>query len=87
MADVRLPGALVTLFPGTPRRLSLAGATVGDVLAALDEQVPGMHDRLLTAGPAIREHIKVFVDGEAAALASPVAPGSTVDVVLAVSGG
>lgn len=87
MADVRLPGALVTLFPGTPRRLDLPGSTVGDVLAALDTRVPGMHDRLLTAGPEIREHIKVFVDGEPAGLGAPVAPGSTVDVVLAVSGG
>lgn len=87
MADVRLPGALVTLFPGTPRRLDLPGATVGDVLAALDARVPGMHDRLLTAGPEIREHIRVFVDGEPAALGSRVAAGSRLDVVLAVSGG
>ncbi len=87
MAEVRLPGALVTLFPGTPRRMALPGATVREVLAALDERVPGMHDRLLTAGPEIRDHIKVFVDGEAARLGSPVAAASTVDVVLAVSGG
>ncbi len=87
MAEVRLPGALVTLFPGTPRRLALPGATVGDVLDALNRQAPGMHDRLLAAGPEIREHIRVFVDGEAAGLGSPVAPGSVVDVVLAVSGG
>ncbi len=87
MAEVRLPGALTTLFPGTPRRLALPGATVGDVLAALDREAPGMRDRLVVAGPAIREHIRVFVDGEPAGLDSPVAAGSTVDVVLAVSGG
>jgi molybdopterin synthase sulfur carrier subunit len=87
MAQVRLPTALVTLFPGTPRRLDLAGDTVGDVLAALDLRVPGLHDRLFTAGPEIREHIRVFVDGEAAGLGTPVSPRSAVDVVLAVSGG
>ena len=41
MAQVRLPTALVTLFPGTPRRLELDGGTVGEVLAALDARVPG----------------------------------------------
>jgi len=87
MAQVRLPTALVTLFPGTPRRLELDGGTVGEVLAALDARVPGIHDRLLTGGPVIREHIRVFVDGEAAELGTPVSPRSAVEVVLAVSGG
>jgi molybdopterin synthase sulfur carrier subunit len=87
MADVRLPGNLVALFPGTPRRLDVPGATVREVLRSLDAEVPGMHDRLLTAGPQIREHIRVFVDGRQAELGTPVAPGSVVHVIPAVSGG
>ena len=87
MAQVRLPGNLVALFPGTPRRVEAEGATVREVLASLDARVPGMEDRLLTAGPQIREHIKVFVDGRQAELATPVAPGSIVHVIPAVSGG
>lgn len=87
MAEVRLPGNLVALFPGTPRRLDVPGATVREVLASLDGRVPGIHDRLLTAGPEIREHIKVFVDGRQAELGTPVAPGSVVHVIPAVSGG
>jgi len=87
MAQVRLPTALVTLFPGTPRRLVLPGATVADVLTSLDEQVPGIHDRLFTSRRQIRDHIRLFVDGEAADLSTLVPPRSTVDVVLAVSGG
>ena len=87
MAQVRLPTALVTLFPGTPRRLVLPGETVADVLASLDEQVPGIHDRLFTSRRQIRDHIRLFVDGEAADLSTLVPPRSTVDVVLAVSGG
>ena len=55
MAQVRLPGNLVALFPGTPRRVEAEGATVREVLASLDARVPGMEDRLLTAGPQIRE--------------------------------
>jgi molybdopterin synthase sulfur carrier subunit len=87
MAEVRLPGNLVALFPGTPRRLDLPGATVHEVLDSLDGRVPGMHDRLLDAGPEIRQHIKVFVDGRQAELGTPVASGSVVDVIPAVSGG
>ena len=86
MAEVRLPGALTTLFPGTPRRLTLAGGTVREVIAALDAQAPGSRDRLV-AGGAIREHIKLFVDGDLATLDTPVGPSSLVQVVLAVSGG
>ena len=87
MAEVRLPGSLVALFPGTPRRLDVPGATVLEVLDTLDARVPGMHDRLLTAGPEIREHIRLFVDGCQAELLTPVAPGSVVHVIPAVSGG
>ena len=87
MAQVRLPTALVTLFPGTPRRLVLPGETVAEVLASLEEQVPGIHDRLFTSRHSIREHIRIFVDGEAAELGTPVSPRSAVEVVLAVSGG
>lgn len=87
MADVRLPGSLVALFPGTPRRVDAPGATVLEVLGSLDAQVPGMRDRLITAGPAIRPHIRVFVDGRQAVLGTPVASASVVDVLPAVSGG
>lgn len=87
MAEVWLPRSLVILFPGAPRHLSASGSTVAEIVAALDQQVPGLADRVLTAGPAIREHVNVFVDGERAALDSPVAAASTVHIIPAVSGG
>jgi sulfur-carrier protein len=87
VAEVRLPGNLTALFPGTPRRVDVDGATVRDVLASLDAKVPGMGDRLLAAGPVIRGHIRVFVDGRQADLGTPVTPASVVDVIPAVSGG
>ena len=46
-----------------------------------------MADRLLSAGPAIREHLNVFVDGERAILATPVGREAVVHVIPAVSGG
>jgi molybdopterin converting factor small subunit len=87
VATVVLPRSLVALFPGSERRCDVPGATVAEVIAALDAGLPGMRDRLLDAGPAIRRHINVFVDGEAATLDTPVAPTSTVHVIPAVSGG
>ena len=87
MAQVGLPGSLIALFPGAPRRLTVAGSTVGEVVEALDAHVPGLAERILTAGPGIREHINVFVDGEPAELDSPVPADATVHIIPAVSGG
>ena len=48
---------------------------------------PGMRNRLVDAGPTLREHIKVFVDQVPATLDSPLRPDSTLHVIPAVSGG
>jgi molybdopterin converting factor small subunit len=87
MATVILPRSLVALFPGTERRHSSDGATVGAILDDLDRRVPGIRDRLVDSGPVLRRHINVFVDGEPASLTSAVGPSSTVHVIPAVSGG
>ena len=87
MADVLLPRSLVALFPGAPRRIAARGATVAEVIADLDAQVPGIRNRLLDAGPTIRTHINVFVAGERATLATPVPDDAVVHVIPAVSGG
>lgn len=87
MATVVLPRSLVALFPGAERRLAVSGGTVLEVLDALEERIPGVRDRLVDAGPTIRQHLNLFVDGERAGLATPVAPSSVVHVIPAVSGG
>jgi molybdopterin converting factor small subunit len=87
VATVLLPRSLLALFPGVQRRHDLAGATVDEILAALEFAVPGMRDRLVEEGPRLRRHINVFVDGQPADLATPVGPTSTVHVIPAVSGG
>ena len=87
MATVMLPGSLIALFPGTPRRQEVAGGTVADVLVELDRSAPGIRDRLVEAGPRLRRHINVFVDGEPADLATPVGVAAVVHVLPAVSGG
>jgi molybdopterin converting factor small subunit len=87
VANVRLPRSLAALIPGAPRQTSVEGTTVAEVIGALDAAWPGIRDRVCDAGPAIREHINVFVDGERALLDAPVAPESEVWILPAVSGG
>lgn len=84
---VHLPRSLVALFPGADRRLEVGGSTVLEVVRACDRLVPGLANRVLDAGPAIRTHLNVFVNGERAALDTPVRPGSEIHVIPAVSGG
>lgn len=87
MALVILPRSLVALFPGAERRTTVEAATVAEAIAALDARWPGMRDRLCDAGPTIREHVNVFVDGEPATLATPLDPDATIHVIPAIAGG
>jgi sulfur-carrier protein len=87
VATVLLPRSLLALFPGVDRRLELEGADVASILAELDARAPGMRDRLVEAGPRLRPHINVFVDGKQAELTTPVGAYATVHVIPAVSGG
>jgi molybdopterin converting factor small subunit len=85
--EIYLPSTLPPLFPGLPRHLQLDAATVADAIAELDRQWPGMRDRLVEQGPAIRPHIHVYVDQERAGLETQLGAGSRVDVIAAISGG
>jgi molybdopterin converting factor small subunit len=87
MALVILPRSLGPLVPGLPHRATVDGGTVGEVIRALDASWPGVADRLCDAGPSLRQHINVWVDGEPATLATPVEPGATIHVIPAIAGG
>jgi sulfur-carrier protein len=87
MAEVHLPRSLIALFPGAERRTSLEAATVAELMTVLDGRWPGMRDRLCEPGPAIREFINVFVDGEPAGLETDLGAASVVHIIPAVAGG
>lgn len=88
MAVVVLPRSLVALFPGVERRVEVGPVgSVAGAIDALEARWPGLRDRVVEAGPAIREYINVFVDGEPAELATPVPDGATIHVLPAVAGG
>ncbi len=87
MATVHLPRTLIALFPGAPRRLDVEASSVAEVIDRLDAAWPGLRNRVIDAGPTIREHLNVFVDGERARLDTPVSPNAEVHILTAVSGG
>jgi molybdopterin converting factor small subunit len=49
--------------------------------------VPGLRNRIVDAGPVLREHLNVFVAGQRADLSTTVRAGETVHIIPAVSGG
>lgn len=84
---VTLPPALLNLFPGAVRRLEVPASTVGEAIDALDARWPGMRDRLCDSRPSIRRHINVFVEARRATLETPLAPGTEMVIMTAISGG
>jgi molybdopterin converting factor small subunit len=87
MADLHLPTTLPPLFVGLTRRVEIDAATVGEAIERLEEQWPGLRDRLCEPGPVLRRHINVYVDRERAGLDTPLEARSRVDVIAAISGG
>ena len=89
MATVHLPRSLVTLFTAPPpRHLQTTSTSLAGLVDDLDTRCPGMRDRLVEAGPRLREHINVFIDGERSRdLAAPLTDRSVVHVIPAVAGG
>jgi sulfur-carrier protein len=87
MAELHLPATLPPLFPGLPRELDVEAGSVDEAIGRLDEQWPGLRDRLCEPGPKLRRHIRVYVDRGPAELTTELETGSRVDVIAAISGG
>lgn len=87
MITVSLPSALLALFPGCSRRVSVQASSVAEVIAKLDARWPGIRDRLCDSTPALRRHIHAFAGDERVSLTTPLAPGTELLIVTAISGG
>jgi molybdopterin converting factor small subunit len=87
MAELYLPITLPSLYEDLPRRLEIEAATVNEAFDRLEQRWPGIRDRLVEPGPALRPHINVFVDREQAGLDTAIEARSRVDVIAAISGG
>jgi sulfur-carrier protein len=72
---------------GNRAQHELAGATVLDLLRALEERYPEIAGWILDERGRIRRHINVFVDGDRAGEHAAVARGDRVEVLPAITGG
>jgi molybdopterin converting factor small subunit len=86
MAVVRLRGPLKRLA-GDCREHALTGATVQELLRALEAAHPATAGWILDERGSIRRHINVFVNGELGARDTAVGDDDRVDVLPAISGG
>jgi molybdopterin synthase sulfur carrier subunit len=86
MAVVSVRGPLRTLAAGRAEH-ELEGATVLELLRALEQRYPELRGWVLDERGLIRRHINVFVNGERGGEAAAVRPGDRVEVVPAITGG
>jgi molybdopterin synthase sulfur carrier subunit len=64
------------------------GSTLDELVADLDRRYPGLRFRIVDEQDRIRTHVRFFVNGEQAfELSSALAPGDSVQIVQALSGG
>jgi len=69
-------------------RVQASGTTLGELLADLERQFPGIRFRMVDEQDRIRPHMRVFVGGRAIHdLAQPLQPADEVNIVQALSGG
>jgi len=87
---VRVPAQLRALTGGAGE-IPVEGASVGEVLKALDAAHPGFADRLFDDAGELRRFVNVFLADEDVrflqGVATPVTDGQTVSIVPAVAGG
>ena len=86
MPVVRLRAPLSELAGGR-RELELDGATVAEVLRALELEHPDVRGWILDERGSIREHINVFVNKDYGREDTPVGAQDRLHVLPAISGG
>jgi molybdopterin synthase sulfur carrier subunit len=87
---VRIPTPLRSVTKGASE-VQASGATVADLIHDLDRQYPGMRERLLEEGGAVRRFINVYVNEEdirfLQGAGTTIKPGDEVAIVPAIAGG
>lgn len=87
---VRIPTPLRAIVRGQ-EAVELSGGSLGDAIAELEQQYPGIRDRLCDESGELRRFVNVYVNGEdvrfLSGLATPLKTGDEVSIVPAVAGG
>jgi molybdopterin converting factor small subunit len=86
MVRVCVHGPLRKLADGRSEH-ELDGATVGELLLALERAHPAVAGWILDERGLIRLHINVFVNGERGGEGTPVGAEDQVEILPAISGG
>jgi sulfur-carrier protein len=86
MAVVCIRGQLKALAGGQGEH-RLDGATVVELLRALEADQPALAGWIIDERGSVRRHINVCVNGEQSRGDAPAAPGDRIDVIPAISGG
>ncbi len=87
MVRVIIPATLRGICGGSPL-IEVEGATIGDVLRAVDARCPGFHGRVVADG-RLRPELAFALDGEVVPLAlhDAVSPETEIAIVPALGGG
>ena len=84
---VYIPSALRS-YTAQKGEVDAQGATLAEVLSALDQRYPGLRFRIITEQDTIRQHIRIFVnEDQAPNLTAPLHPDDQVHIICALSGG
>ncbi|NCF69049.1 MAG: molybdenum cofactor biosynthesis protein MoaD [Chloroflexi bacterium] len=93
MATVRFTKHLIRFFPDLANQSTIEaqGDTVAGVVAALDEQYPGLAAYVVDEQGALRKHVNIFLDDELIhdrqKLQDPVTADDRIYIFQALSGG
>lgn len=87
---IRVPPVFRTMTSGSAQ-VDVEGATISEVLSALESQHPGFSDKLFDENGGLVRYVNVFVDDDDVrfmdGLETAVPDGATVSIMQAVAGG
>lgn len=87
--EVRIP-TILRPFTKDQKAVAATGATLTALITDLDQQYPGIGDRLLENG-ALRRFINIYINDEdvrfLGSLEAPIKEGDSVTILPAVAGG
>lgn len=75
-------------YTGGHSQVEAEGGTLAELLRALDAKFPGIRFRMIDEQDRVRQHMSIFVNGEAVrVLDTALSPGDDVQILQALSGG
>jgi molybdopterin synthase sulfur carrier subunit len=88
--EVRLP-TILRAHAGGQSKVQAEGSTVGQVVASLTSQFPGIAGQIVTADGALHKFVNVYVNDDdvryIGKLDAPVKDGDVISILPAVAGG